>query len=214
MIDTNRVIDQIRDAFHGIKFPGDAFLQGSHDGCEPYEVIAPFKGLDDWRVLDSAFLDAHSEALSFFSEAGFRFFLPAYLIADLHNQLQTAGPLFHLTHGFSDSSVELSTGTRVFFKKLGKYALVNPRRYGAMTFYDYTRFRLSVFAREEARAIVAYLEYKREADPEGHHKQEINAALESFWLDRAANAPEQRILVQHLEAEENYLKEISGKFEW
>jgi hypothetical protein len=49
-------------------------------------------------------LDGHANALGYFSEAGFRFFLPAYLIADLHGQLNTADPLFHMTHGFSTNS--------------------------------------------------------------------------------------------------------------
>lgn len=49
-------------------------------------------------------LDAHYSALSFFSEAAFRFFFPAYLIADLRGELRTADPLFHLTGGFSVTS--------------------------------------------------------------------------------------------------------------
>jgi len=58
---------------------------------------------------------------------------------------------------------------------------VNPRRYGAMTWYDYARCQLSVFTREEAGAIVAYLEYKWDADPRGLNAEEINAALDTFW---------------------------------
>ncbi len=36
-----------------------------------------------------------------------------------------------------------------------------------MTVHDYVRFRLSIFAREEAPANVTYLQCKREADREG-----------------------------------------------
>lgn len=211
MIDKNVVIAQIREAFSGSEFPGDAFLQGSHEGCEPAEVIAPFKGLVDWQVVDPTLLDAHYDALSFFSEAGFRFFLPAYLIADLRGQLQTAEPVFHLTHGFYESSVKLTTSTGVVEKKLGKHVLLNPRRYGAMTFYDYARFRLSIFTREEARTIVVYLRYKQESDSHKLYQEEIDAALASFWLDRATNAPQQHDLRQHREAEERYLREICNR---
>lgn len=208
MIDKNLVVEQIREAFEACEFPGEAFLQGSKEGCEPYEVVAPFRGIDVWQAVDSALLDANAEALSFLSEGGFRFFIPAYLIADLHGELERADPLFHLTHGFRDSSVKLPTATGAFEKKIGKSALLNPRRFGAMTSNDYARFRLSVFTREEAGAIATYLQYKREFDSENLYDQDIDAALEEFWLDRAGSAPRKENLTQHLEAEESYLKEI------
>lgn len=210
MSDRDRVIEQIRLAFGGIPYPGDGYLQGGHEGTEPSEAIAPFKGGHNWQDIEPAVLDANSDALSFFSEEGFRFFLPAFLIADLRGQLRTGDPLFHLTNGFHDSSMTLKARTRAFVKKLGRHALLNPRRYGAMTFEDHARFRLSVFAREEAAAIVAYLQNRREADREGIHRPQIDAALKSFWLERAAHAPEQRALVQHLEEEDTYFREIRG----
>jgi len=206
----DRVIDQIREAFADLDFPGDVFLQGSFEGTEPFDVIAPFKGLRDWKVVDDAVLDANPEALSFFSEAGFRFFLPAYLIADVKDKLQAADPLFHLTYGFYDSSVRLETTKGVLNKRFGRHSLLNPRRYGAIMSYDYARFRLSVFTREEARAIVAYLRYKRQWDTDGIHGKEIDAALESFWLDRAENAPERRMLTQHNREEEEFMRNIDG----
>src|SRR6185295_14052859 len=101
------VIEQIRNAFIANPYPGDAFLQGSFDGCEPYEEVSAFFGKTDWSQLDSAMLDAHYCALSFFSKCGFRFFLPAYLIADLREELLTADPLFHLWHGFSTVSASM-----------------------------------------------------------------------------------------------------------
>ncbi len=211
MIDRTSVIAQIQEAFAATPYPGDAFLQGSWEGCEPYEVIAPFKGLTEWRSVEATLLDTQAEALSFFSEGGFRFFLPAFLIADVMEQLQRADPLFHVTHGFHDSIVRVPTPTRVFEKKLGRSVLLNPRRYGAITSFDYARFRLSVFTREEARAIVAYLEYKRGTDADGIHRKEIEAALESFWLDRAATAPESLALIRHVEAEEAYVREIMAR---
>ena len=63
------------------------------------------------RNLIPWFLDAGYDALSFFSEGGFRYFLPAYLIADLEDRLQTADPVFHLTNGFSDKVVDIPAGT-------------------------------------------------------------------------------------------------------
>jgi hypothetical protein len=57
-------------------------------------------------------LDGHYEALSFLSEGGFRFFLPAYLVADVRDQLVTADPGFHLTHGSHSASVTTPDSAR------------------------------------------------------------------------------------------------------
>lgn len=211
MSDREAVINQIREAFANVTYPGDDFLQGSFEGSEPYEVVSPFKGKTDWRILDAQFLDAHYGALSFFSEGGFRFFLPAYLVADLHDKLQTADPVFHLTHGFFDASVEVPTEQRIFVRRIGKSAFVNPRRFGAMTFYDYARYRLSIFTREEAQAIVAYLTYTRGTDPHKLKNGEIDAALNLYWLDRAANAPSADSLKHHLEEEAHFVAEMDSR---
>ncbi len=206
-----RVIEHIREAFRETDRPGDAFLQGSHEGCEPGESVAPFIGVTDWSQPDPMVLDANYNALSFFSEGGFRYFLPAYLIADLEERLQTADPVFHLTNGFSDKVVKIPAGQRISEKTMGKSAFVNPRRYGAMTWHDHARCQLSAFTREEACAIVAYLEYKRDVDPHGLSAEEINAALDSFWRDRAANAPTHQTVRKYLKEETEYLGDIEGE---
>lgn len=210
MKEKQRVIAHIRLAFSDTDRPGDAFLQGSHEGCEPAEAIAPFMGVADWSQLDPAILDASYNALSFFSEGGFRYFLPAYLIADIQDVLQTADPVFHLTNGFSDKVVKIPARQRIYEKTIGKSAFVNPRRYGAMTWCDHARCQLSIFTREEASAIVAYLEYKRDADPHRLNAEEINASLDSFWRDRAANGPTHHTIRQTLKEEAEYLRDIEG----
>src|SRR5215212_8516870 len=149
MSDIEDVIEKIQGAFAGNEHPGGRFLQGSFEGCEPYEEVGPFENEKDWRGIGADFLDGHANALSFFSEAGFRYFLPAYLISDLRGELYTADPLFHLTHGFSDWSTEVPAGDRTLAIKHGKSAFINPRRYGAMTSYDYARHRLSIFTRRK-----------------------------------------------------------------
>ena len=213
MNEKETVINHIREAFANVEHPGDEFLQGSFDGCEPYEVVSPFKGRHDWQTVEAEFLDAHYDALSFFSEGGFRFFLPAYLIADLQDTLQTADPVFHLTHGFSDASVEVPGGTRTVVRRFGKSTLVNPRRYGAMTSYDYARYRLSIFTKEEGQAIVGYLRYKRDADPHKINKGAIDGALNLYWLDRAADAPVADSLKHHVEEEANFIAEMNPNIE-
>ena len=202
------VIEKIEAAFAGNAFPGARFLQGSFEGCEPYDEVGPFETLEDWRGIEPDFLDGHASALSFFSEAGFRYFLPAYLISDLRGLLYTADPLFHLTHGFSDWTTDVPAGDGTLTIKHGKSAFINPRRYGAMTSCDYARYRLSVFTREEAGAIVAYLEYRRDADPDVIDTKAIDAALDSFWLERAQTAPPAESLRHHIAEQEQYLAAI------
>jgi hypothetical protein len=130
------------------------------------------------------------------------------LIADVREELQTAEPLFVLVHGFRDVWIKHQTKTHVFVRKTGKTAFINPQRYGGMTFYDYACYRLSVFTREEARAIVMYLRYKREADPYHVQAEEIEAALREYWLERAQSAPAAENLKQHLQEEADYLVAI------
>jgi hypothetical protein len=205
MSDNDAIIEVIGTAFGKNEYPGDDFLQGSVEGCEPFQEIGPFKGKADWRGIEPGFLDVHAEALSFFSQAGFRFFLPAYLIADLDGQLKIANPLFHLTYGFSDTNVRIPTRAGDTLVWNGKSQFVNPRRYGATTFYDYSRYRLSAFTREEARAILGYLEYKRDSDPNDFEKGCIDAALQSYWLERARTAPWAESLEQHLKNQAEFL---------
>ena len=210
MNDKQTVIKKIQTAFQDLQFPGENFLQGSFEGEEPFEEVSLFQMHKNWTTVEPSLLDAHASALSFFSEAGFRFFLPAYLIADLNEELHTADPVFHLTHGFFDFTVQIPVGGRVFNVKNGKSSLINPRRYGAATTNDYARYRMSIFTREEADAIVAYLEYKRDSNPNGFDQLRIDAALEMFWRERAHVAPSADILRQHLSDEKEYLEAIQS----
>jgi hypothetical protein len=95
----------------------------------------------------------------------------------------------------------------------GRSVFINPRRYGAMTAYDYARYRLSVFTTEEAGTIVAYLEFKRDSDPDVIDTRAIDAALESFWSERVRTAPPARSLRQHLAEQEEYLAAIRSDTE-
>lgn len=206
------VIALIQGAFATAEFPGP-FLRGSNEGCEPAEECDPFQAYPDWRSAPAEFLDQHGGALSFFSEAGFRFFLPAFLIADLEEKLQYADPLFHLTHGFYDFTVREKVGDREVVMHQGGSAFLNPRRYGAMTNQDYARFRFSVFTREEAAAIVAYLAFKRALHAgDAITTGPIDRALEGFWSDRAKSAPPATALTAQMQAQVAYLEAVRKKY--
>jgi hypothetical protein len=190
------VVAAVYAGFERTPFPGGPFLQGSFDGCEPAEEVGPFRTIEDWRLAEPAFLDLHYCALSFFSEGGFRFFIPAYMVADLRRQLMTADPVFHLTHGFSVFSYSTTAGGKPVTHRSGGETLLNPRRYGAMTWEDSVRHRMSVFTREEVRAIIDYLNFRRAADEFDH--EAIDAALERFWRPRAETAPTADMLAAFL----------------
>lgn len=192
----------VQEAFRRVAYPGDPFLQGSFDGTEPYDEIRHFKGKSDWTALEPAFLDARYCALSFFSEGAFRFFLPAYLLADLEGALRTADPAFHLTHGFREVAHHAETpGGGTIAWESGGAVLLNPRRYGAMRWIDHARCRMSVFAREEAAAIIAYLQWRRQRDGWIHEEEvrAIDAAIAVFWDERARSAPTQAELEARVE---------------
>ncbi len=203
------VVAAINDAFGTNEYPGDRWIVGSSEGCEPEDEVGPFRSYPDWRTPDAGFLDGHYAALSFFSEAGFRFYLPAYLLADLADRLQTADPVFHLAQGFSDTSVDHDVGGRRFVIRTGGSQFTNPRRYGASTFMDYARYRLSVFTREEAGAIVAYLEHVRERPTRETDRAAIAAALDAFWRDRARSAPRAADLAGYLARQAAWLEAVA-----
>lgn len=198
----------VRAAFVHAPYPGDAFLLGSRDGEEPEDEVGPFRGRRDRDALTPAFLDAHASALSFFSEAGLRFFLPAFLLADVGDALEVADPAATLTAPFVDRTIELPVGGRPLTRDVGRTALVNPLRYGAITAEDAARMRLSVFCREEAAAIVRYLGWLRVARTDRCDGEAIGAALERFWFERAHVAPTAAELVRHQEALQAFLEAV------
>jgi hypothetical protein len=162
---------QIRNAFADVEHPGDWCLRSSNEGDEPYLLEQEFKGKSNWRALDPKFLDqapdGFGSALSFFSDEAFHFYLPAYLLADIDGLLEQHDPVFHLTHGLTDTE---------------RSQRINPRRYGERTWFDHARHKFAVFTRREATAIVAYLKYKREASD--FDRERIDQALRNYWLNR------------------------------
>jgi hypothetical protein len=170
---SDEIKELIGRAFATVERPGDWALRGSNEGDEPYRVEQEFRGKDDWRALDPAFLDQApgglSSALSFFSDEAFRYFLPAYLVADLEGKLESVDPVFHLCHGLDDAS---------------RAEKVNLRRYGERTWLDEKRHKFAVFTREEATAIVAFLRYRAEHDEVS--RDQIREAIRNYWGERTA----------------------------
>ena len=111
--------------------------------------------------------DGFGSALSFFSDEAFRFYLPAYLLADLDGKLKQSNPLFALTHGLDDAS---------------RGEKINPRRYGERTCFEHARHKFAVFNTAQREAIASYLAYQLEnEDVTGFEKKQIREALRNYW---------------------------------
>ena len=65
-----------------------------------------------------------------------------------------------------------------------------------------------MFTREEAAAIVAYLEFKRDHEPDALSRPHIDAALDAFWRKRAADAPTNEQLREQLAAQRDYVEAL------
>ena len=168
-----RLKTEIRAAFADTPAPDPSSLRNSNEGDEPYLLEDEFRDKRDWAALDAVFLDqspdGFASALSFFSREAFRFYLPAYLLADLDGLLQRADPLFHLWHGLDDER---------------RAQPVNTRRFGGWTWFEAISERMDAFAADEAQAIVGYLRYKAERD--NFSRPKIEQALRNYWLPRLA----------------------------
>jgi len=89
------VIRSVIAAFENTSYPGDDYLLGSRQGCEPSDEVLAFQLKVKWQELTAEFLDQHAGALHFFSEAGLRFFLPVFLVVDVRGELKYAEPQVH-----------------------------------------------------------------------------------------------------------------------
>jgi hypothetical protein len=118
--DKDRVLDLVRSAFRGVTLGNGVGLRQGQ-GLDDYAddcTLASYRAQDeknDWSAIPVADLDSCYSSLSFFDAEGMRFHLPAYLVADLEDGLQTADVLFHLVypaHGAESSFDALSPAQR------------------------------------------------------------------------------------------------------
>jgi Family of unknown function (DUF6714) len=169
--DRERLKTQIRDAFSFT--PPPKSICDSFEGDEPELLVAEFSAIPDWRALDAPFVDrapdGFGSALSFFSPEAFRYYLPAFLLADLDDVLERADPSYHLWHGLDD---ETSIET------------INPVRYGDQTWRTYATQRFASFSIVEVQAIAAYLALKARED--SFSQTQIEQALRHLRLSGRA----------------------------
>lgn len=157
------LLTRLHAAFADVPHPGDDALTSSF-GEEADALREDFRGKNDWRALDAAFLDraGQGSALAFFTDEALRFYLPAYLAADLEGGLSLVLPEGRLTTFLT----EQSEGQRL------------AATYGGGTMGERARRCFGAFTRPQVEVIVAYLEWKLTQEP-GHLT--VAQALEHYW---------------------------------
>ena len=150
------LVEKITDAFRDTPYPGDDNICGSEMGDEPAEYGLEFRGLD-WRKIHPELLALNYASLSFFTPEAFRYFVPAYMISDVVEDVESAAdPDFSLTYGLCDPA-DGEPKDRIEERRA------------------YSMKRFEVFSPKERDAIAAYLRFK---GPPKHVQQ----ALDRFWL--------------------------------
>lgn len=169
-----KLIALIREAFADAAYPGDWNLRGSNLGTEPYDVEDAFRGRTRWqdvpvRLLDEA-PNGLSSALCFFSHNAFRFYLPAYLIADVNAALRRVAVVFHLTHGLDD---------KMWRRRDNQSAT------SCGSWFDYASKRFSGFNPAQCRVIVNYLHFvAKRKESTSLDQRMIKESLKNYWLQR------------------------------
>ncbi|HET7786815.1 MAG TPA: DUF6714 family protein [Myxococcales bacterium] len=173
VMEADRLKERVRRAFANVERPPNGALHAPDVGEDGLLLEQDFRDKPDWRTLDAAFLDqapcGFGSALSFFSPAALRYFLPAYLIADLEVRLDRVDVASRLSAPFTEAA---------------RNTAVNRRRYGSLTRFEEGQQRFAEFTVEEVAAIAAFLEHKAAADHAG--VLPIAEALANYWRPRLA----------------------------
>lgn len=166
------IVDELRDAFPPTRTARFVPMVNSRQGDEPLRVEADFADKDDWTTLRPDWLDASPDglgsALSFLAEEAIRFYIPAYLAADLTGGLHGVDPVFSLVHGFDDMS---------------RHRRIRPRK--ERTWTDFARARWDGLSREQAAAVAHYLEWRVARDGMIVGRA-VTEALKAYWYARSA----------------------------
>jgi hypothetical protein len=187
---------EISTAFAATPYPGDNALSGSDQGDEPADNAMELRGLK-WQSAHPELLARCYSALSFLSDSGFRYFLPAFLLADLLGYETNADPAFHLTHGLYDESkdqmdfakvrslFDADGGASDILERVG-FSSQEARELLRQSLEQQEQFdwrgisirRFTPFDRDERLAIIHYLEFRAEDE---HDATRISQALEGYW---------------------------------
>lgn len=159
-----QLIVEIHQAFPAKRDPQIGPLSDGGLREEPLATARAFADKTDWTLINYEWLDEAPDgwgsARSFFSPAAACFYLPAYLMADIHfKMLKIGGPVFELTLGFGTPDHPSNRGWR-----------------------SRTAERWSGLTPEQVKAIVQYLEWAARLDE--FDAEQIQPALAEYWYPR------------------------------
>lgn len=190
--ETAALVAEINAAFDQAPYPGDdnvCLVGGQEEEASLYAL--EFQGLD-WRTLHPSLLAQNFLGLNFFTADGFRYFLPAYLVADLIDLGIPSGadPVFHLTSGFAEFQPDPQAGQGLKTPSSMAPGLSVLTGSGDPTegmvsdvpqsdMFIFAAERMAGFSRSEREAIIGYLQYKAQTDPDS--AAEIGDALDRYW---------------------------------
>jgi hypothetical protein len=166
-LNKEELILKIIEAFSENEFPGNDDLVIQSYGEEPDLVRNHFVGQDRWNKLTPKFID-YEGALSFFSDNAFRFYIPAFMIADINEQLENNFPDVRLCSFLIPESEN---------NKIAK-------KWGGGTMGEKAKECFKHFSDEQANAITTYLYWKLLQDKDNLI---IEQALQHYWLKRIKN---------------------------
>lgn len=143
----------------------------SNEGEEPDLLDKEFSHRPRIDNVKSDFLDqapdGYGSALSFFADEAFRYYIAAYMVAELTDGLEQSDVVFALTFGLDDSS---------YSEK------VNPLRFGEQRWIDHSTSKFSMFDSAQLSSIIAFLENRSRVDE--FSAPSINQALNRYWRPR------------------------------
>lgn len=160
LVTADSLIAEIYAAFPSKRDPGIGSLSDGGLREEPMATEREFADKTDWTQLDYDWLDQAPDgwgtARSFFSPAAACFYLPAYLMADIHFKMQShEGPVFNLTLGFGPSDQKWRVRTEAQWAGLSC---------------------------EQVQAVVHYLEWAAQWNE--FDREQIEPALAEYWYPR------------------------------
>jgi hypothetical protein len=163
-IKTVELIQKITAAFSEVEYPGDEHLVNDSYGDEPDLVRKHFAGHNNWKNLTHEFLDFDG-ALSFLSDKAFRFYIPAFITADIAEKLDLNDPTVRLCWPLTPQAEN---------EKIAKV-------WGGGTLGERAKKCFDEFSKEQAFAIISYLNWRLSHDK---HNYMIEQAMNNYWLKR------------------------------
>lgn len=166
-----KIIEDIHRAFSDMEPPFR--IVDSEEGEEPHELSKAFKHKPEWKSMEPHFIDSVpnglSSSLSFFGIEAFHYYIPAYIVADLNNQLESVNVVFHLTHGLDNES---------------KDEKINELRYGERTWFNFKQDYFSPFSKDQVQCLIDYLELRLKESEYEFERNSIQEALDNYWIQR------------------------------